>query len=549
MTAAALVALLAVTAQAQPPAPGEPAGAALGLPALPAEVSYVRDLRPTTLGAGDTLVIECPGVIPGEPAEVRLEGRRAGGAGGLRFEGTGRALRGDRVLLPIEARARPVRLEQVAVEVQQGIRFWRLPPGQQTALEITPPSLERAARAAAAATTGALAARGVTLPAPLAPLLPYLVVAALALVIHLLVAPLTGLVIVWERKIWGRMQSRIGPNRVGPGGWLQWLADGLKLILKEDVVPTDADAPLFRFAPYLMWMAVFATFVVLPLTATAVVADLNVGLLFLVSVTSLTVIAVLLGGWTSNSKWSLIGGMRSAAQIVSYELPGAMALVVVALMAGTLSPQEIVRAQGGLPHQWFVFANPFAFAAFFIYFIAGLAEGNRTPFDLPEAESELVAGFTTEYSGFRYSVFGLAEWTNLYVLGAIVSLAFLGGWNVPFVPAAVVAASPGLQLVGAAAMVAKIVALVFIVIWIRATLPRFRLDQLMALCWKYLVPLSFACFMGTAAFMWAARALPALDPIARWSTFLVGGVAVALLFIGRVVASYRGSRLYDVGAR
>jgi NADH-quinone oxidoreductase subunit H len=283
--------------------------------------------------------------------------------------------------------------------------------------------------------------------------------------------------------------------------------------------------------------------VVLPLSATAIIADLDVGLLFLISVTSLTVIAILIGGWTSNSKWSLLGGMRSAAQIVSYELPAAMALLQVALLAGTLSPQGIVRAQGGLPHEWFVFANPFAFASFFIYFIAGLAEGNRTPFDLPEAESELVAGFTTEYSGFRYGVFSLAEWTNLYVLGAIVTTSFLGGWNLPFLPADLVAEQPVLQLLGAFVVVGKVVVLVFVMIWIRATLPRFRLDQLMSLCWKYLVPLSFACFLATAGWLWLVRERPLLELAVRWGTFLVGGVGVGALFIVRVIANYRSSRL------
>jgi NADH:ubiquinone oxidoreductase subunit H len=516
----------------------------LAAPARAAE-SYIVDVRPRSLARGEILVIECPGVVPGVPARVALEGRRANDAGGLAFGGAGEVVRGDRVLLRIE-RAETLRLVQVNIEVVQRGRTWRLRPGQRLELVFTPPSLERATGRAVAALTTETAPPGdrpavTALPALLA-LLPYLLVAAVALIIHALVAPITGLVVVWERKIWGRMQSRIGPNRVGPGGWLQWLADGIKMILKEDNVPTEADARLFRFAPYLMWMSIFATFVVLPLSATAIVADLDVGLLYLVSITAFTVISILLGGWTSNSKWSLIGGMRSAAQIVSYELPSAMALLQVALLAGSLAPQSIVRAQGGLPHQWFLFANPFAFASFFIYFIAGLAEGNRTPFDLPEAESELVAGFTTEYSGFRYGVFSLAEWTNLYVLGAIVSMAFLGGWNVPFVDAQVVAERPLLEALGAALMVAKVVVLVFLIIWIRATLPRFRLDQLMDLCWKYLVPLSFALFLATAGWLWLIHAAPLLDIVARWGT-LAAGAALAAFFVARVVANHRASHL------
>ena len=501
--------------------------------------AFIVDLRPTTLAPGDTLVIECPGLVPGTPAHVALEGRRATGHGALAFSGVGRALRGDRVLLKLQ-RPEPVRLEQVNLEVRQGARTWKLPPGRQLSLEFTPPTLHQYGSDLAMALRGAP-----TDASPLASLLaflPYLLVGAVALLIHMLVAPITGLVVVWERKIWGRMQSRIGPNRVGPGGWLQWLADGIKMILKEDVVPAEADAHLFRFAPYLMWMSIFATFVVLPLSATVIVADLNVGLLYLVSITAFTVIAVLLGGWASNSKWSLIGGMRSAAQIVSYELPAAMALLQVVLLAGTLAPQALVRAQGGLPHEWFVFANPFTFASFFIYFIAGLAEGNRTPFDLPEAESELVAGFTTEYSGFRYGVFSLAEWTNVYVLGAIITTAFLGGWNVPFVSPDVVAASAGWQALGAAVMLGKVVVLVFVIIWIRATLPRFRLDQLMDLCWKYLIPLSFALFLLTAGWVWLIHVHPLLDTVSRWLT-LGGGVALLALFVVRVVVNFRSSRL------
>jgi NADH-quinone oxidoreductase subunit H len=350
------------------------------------------------------------------------------------------------------------------------------------------------------------------------------------------------------------MQSRIGPNRVGPRGWLQWLADGLKLILKEDVVPTQADAPLFRFAPYLMWMAVFATFVVLPLSASAIVADLNVGLLFLVSITALTVIAVLLGGWSSNSKWSLLGGMRSAAQIVSYELPAALALLQVALLAGTLSPQAIVRAQGGLPHQWFAFANPFAFASLFIYFIAGLAEGNRTPFDLPEAESELVAGFHTEYSGFRWALYFLAEYANIFVVSSVAVTLFFGGWLRPFpsvgwldiplnmvFPVVLIGGSGVLTfplvkklkdpiqqkvLVGAALVLLLIAALfaipavnaavigmfwfllkvsciIYLMIWFRGTFPRFRYDQLMNIGWKVAIPVGMAAvFVNALIGMW-----------------------------------------------
>jgi NADH:ubiquinone oxidoreductase subunit H len=505
----------------------------LGAPGNPA--TFIRDVRPTVLAANDTLIIECPGARPGEPAQVTLQGQRAEGRGKLRYEGVGRGAGGDRVLLSLPAPNTPARIVGVAIEVVQGGQRWRLAPGHTVTLQLSPPSLQSAARGLAD-TLGARSPLTIALVA-LALLL------LVALVVHLLVAPVTGLVVVWERKIWARMQSRIGPNRVGPAGWLQWLADGVKMLLKEDTIPRDADAALFRFAPYIMWSGVFAAFVILPLSAQAIIADLDVGLLFLTSITSLTVIGILLGGWTSNSKWSLLGGMRSAAQIVSYELPAAMALLQIALLAGTLSPQGIVRAQGGLPHQWFIFASPFAFAGFFIYFIAALAEGNRTPFDLPEAESELVAGFTTEYSGFRYGVFMLAEWTNVYVLSAAAAAFFLGGWNIPFVSADQIAGSVILGLVGGLFMLAKVVALVFVIIWIRATLPRFRLDQLMALCWKYLIPLSFATFVLTAAWLLVCDYVPSVDGWVRALTFACGGLGVFVLFVARVRANWRSSHL------
>ncbi|HEY0711986.1 MAG TPA: NADH-quinone oxidoreductase subunit NuoH [Polyangia bacterium] len=522
-------------AQANPSAAGtdyQRITALLGAPGTPDD--FIRDVRPTVLAPDDTLVIECPGVRPDEPAQVTLLGQRSGDRGSLRYEGVGQGARGDRVLLNLPPPRAPTRLVGVALEVTQGTRRWRLAPGHVVSLQLSAPSLETAARGLATS---------IGLSGPAAALIALALLVTVALLVHLLVAPVTGLVVVWERKIWARMQSRIGPNRVGPAGWLQWLADGVKMLLKEDTIPRDADTALFRFAPYIMWSGVFATFVLLPLSAHAIIADLDVGLLFLTSITSLTVIGILLGGWTSNSKWSLLGGMRSAAQIVSYELPAAMALLQIALLAGTLSPQGIVRAQGGLPHQWFVFASPLAFAGFFIYFIAALAEGNRTPFDLPEAESELVAGFTTEYSGFRYGVFMLAEWTNVYVLSAIAAALFLGGWNIPFVSADAVAGSWALGVLGGLVMLTKVVALVFVIIWIRATLPRFRLDQLMALCWKYLIPLSFAAFVFAAAWLLVCERFPQADFWARLVTFAFGGLGLAGLFVVRVLANLRGSHL------
>jgi NADH-quinone oxidoreductase subunit H len=515
--------------------------------AAASHASVVRDLRPTTLERGDTLIVECEGIRPPGTARVVLTGTRAGG-GRETLELPGEVSTGHRVLVRFEDElvwriGAGRRLADVAVTVEaqtaDGARTYRTRAGDRFQLELLPASF----RATAADVRDGL---GGKLPPAL---VTAVIVLLAALVLHMVVAPVTGLVLVWERKVSGRMQSRLGPNRVGPRGWLQWLADAGKLITKEDLVPLEADRTLFRLSPYLMWMSVFATFVVLPLSQTAIVADMNIGLLYLLSVTSLTVIAILMGGWASNSKWSLLGGMRSAAQIVSYELPASLALLQVALLAGTLSPQGIVHAQGGLPHQWFLFANPFTFVSFFIWFIAALAEGNRTPFDLPEAESELVAGFTTEYSGFRFSVFALAEWTNMYVVGAVAAVMFLGGWNVPFLSPAQLAASPALHALSLLVMVAKIVTLVFVIIWVRWTLPRFRIDQMMALCWKYLIPIAFATFLATAAWVWLTHGYPLVDRLVRWGTFAVGGVGVAAFFLSRVVYSWRRTKLLYLGER
>ena len=239
-----------------------------------------------------------------------------------------------------------------------------------------------------------------------------------------------------ERRVAARMMSRVGPNRVGPQGLLQFMADGLKLVLKEDLIPVGANRLLFRIAPYFVFAGMFGTFVALPFSARLVAANLDVGILYILSITALVVVGIILGGWSSNSKWSLFGGLRSAAQIISYEIPAGLAVLVVVLHAGGLSTQGIIEAQGGMPWNWFIFYSPFSLIAFPVYFTAALAEGNRTPFDLPEAESELVAGYSTEYSGFRFVVFFFAEWANLWIMSAIAVLCFFGGWRIPFVSVA-----------------------------------------------------------------------------------------------------------------
>jgi NADH-quinone oxidoreductase subunit H len=247
------------------------------------------------------------------------------------------------------------------------------------------------------------------------------------LVVFGFVLPIAGITTWVERRVMARMQSRIGPNRTGPAGFLQWLADGIKNLLKEDIVPLAADATLFKAAPYVVIVGFVLTFVVVPFSGDLIIADLNVGILYITAVTALVVVGILMAGWASNNKWSLLGGIRSAAQIVSYEIPAGLSIFPVVMLTGSLGMQDIIRAQGAAPWTWYVFDNPFTLMAFFAFFVAALAEGNRTPFDLPEAESELVAGFATEYSGMRNLLFFMAEWGNLYVIGAIVSTLFLGG--------------------------------------------------------------------------------------------------------------------------
>ena len=357
-----------------------------------------------------------------------------------------------------------------------------------------------------------------------------------AVVVFGFVLPVAGVTSWLERRVWARIQSRVGPNRVGPQGFLQWLADGLKNLLKEDIIPSAADKWLFSLAPYLVVIGFVATFAVVPFGDVLVIADLDIGILYITAVTGLVVVGVLMAGWSSNNKWALLGGIRSAAQIVSYEIPAGLSIFPIVLLTGTLSMQGIIRAQGWAPWQWFLFHDPFTFAAFFVFFAAALAEGNRTPFDLPKAESELVAGFCTEYSGIRYLLFFLAEWGNLYVIGAIVTTLFLGGWQVPPVTTQPVVLA-ALQL---GTFFAKAYFFVFIAMWVRATLPRVRVDQLMILCWKYMVPIALVNLVGTA--LWMAVVPEAVGRVVAIA-MTIGGGAVVVHFFRRVRFHLRRARL------
>jgi NADH-quinone oxidoreductase subunit H len=357
------------------------------------------------------------------------------------------------------------------------------------------------------------------------------------IVVSVFVAPVAGVTSWLERRVWARMQSRVGPNRVGPQGILQWLADGIKNLLKEDLIPAAADKKLFSLAPYVVFMGFLCTFVVVPFGSRLVVADLNIGILYILAVTSLVVVGILMAGWASNNKWSLLGGMRSAAQIVSYEIPAGLSVLNIVFLAGTLSMQGIIKGQGWAPWDWFLFNNPFTFAAFFLYFTAALAEGNRTPFDIPEAESELVAGYVTEYSGMRFLFFFFAEWGNLYVIGAVATTLFLGGWQVPAL--SIFDDHPTLLAVAQfLVFFLKAYLWVFVAMWIRATLPRVRVDQLMALCWKYMVPLSFICLLGTMSFMFVPQEI---EQFIRAGMFTLG-LALLVVFFIRVTFQIRKAK-------
>lgn len=292
-----------------------------------------------------------------------------------------------------------------------------------------------------------------------------------------------------ERKVSAHMQDRLGPMEVGGWhGWAQTIADTVKLLFKEDIVPNESDKKLFKFAPYLVFSASLAGFAVLPWSTQFIPADLNVGLLYVISVSSLVVIGILMGGWSSNNKWALYGAMRSVAQIISYEIPTALALVAMVLITGTMDMQSIVEQQAGHLFHWNIFGYfPFAFIAFILYFIASLAEVNRTPFDLPEAESELVAGFHTEYSGMRWAFFMLSEYANMFLVSAIATTVFLGGWQPPFEFLSFIP--------GPFWFLGKTLSLVFVQMWLRWTLPRLRVDQLMYVSWKVLTPFSFALIL------------------------------------------------------
>lgn len=317
-----------------------------------------------------------------------------------------------------------------------------------------------------------------------------------------------ALAFIWaERKVSGRIQDRLGPTRVGGRwGWLQSIADGLKLIQKEDLIPADADRILFRVAPYVVMVGSFVAFVALPFSDGWVAQNLNTAVFLMLAVMSLEVFGVILAGYSSGSKWSLLGGMREAAQVVSYEIPMAICVVIPVMVAGTMNLVAIGNQQEGWFWNWYLFRSPPMFITAIVYFTCATASCKRAPFDLAEAESELVAGFLTEYSGMRWSFFFLAEYASMFAVSGIFAVLFLGGWNGPipvFEWAEKVAGAGGLwgfiaNLFGLVNFLAKGSVMVLIMMWVRWTLPRLRIDQVMTTCLKYLLPMSCALLLITA---------------------------------------------------
>ena len=302
--------------------------------------------------------------------------------------------------------------------------------------------------------------------------------------IFLIIGPLMVAILYYtyaERKVLAYMHVRIGPNRVGPAGLLQPIADAIKLLFKEIVIPTNADRYLFIIAPILSVVPALAAWAVIPFTGTLVLADIDASLLYVLALTSFGVYGVIVAGWASNSKYAFLGAMRSAAQIVAYEIAMGFALVGVLMVAGSLNLREIVLAQAGGLHQWYFIP---LLPLFVVYLVSGVAETNRTPFDVAEGESEIVAGFHVEYAGMGFALFFLAEYANMILISALAVLLFLGGWHPPF------AVAPFTWIPGIFWFFGKLAVIAFLFLWFRATFPRYRYDQIMRLGWKVFIPIT-----------------------------------------------------------
>ena len=289
-----------------------------------------------------------------------------------------------------------------------------------------------------------------------------------------------ALFLIWmERKVSAHMQLRLGPMEVGPHGAVQTVADALKLMGKELITPEEVDRPVYRLAPIVIFLPVLLSFLVIPFSRSLIIRDLNVGIVLILAFSTLAVLAILMAGWSSNNKYAAFGAIRSVAQNIAYEIPLLITVMSVILMVGSFKLSDIVAAQGS---HWFILVQPLAFI---LFITCATAETNRAPFDLPEAESELVAGFHTEYTGMRFALFFLAEYTNMFITSAVAAVLFLGGWQGPILP-------------GVVWFLLKVYALIFLMMWFRWTFPRVRFDQLITLAWKVLIPLAFANLLVTA---------------------------------------------------
>lgn len=351
----------------------------------------------------------------------------------------------------------------------------------------------------------------------------------LAVVIILLFLIVMVMILTYfERKVVARIADRIGPNRVGPLGVLQPIADTVKLLIKEDTTPASADRWVFLLAPAVIVSTAVMAYAVIPFGHGLFGTDLNIAVLYVVAISSLTTIAILMAGWSGRNKYALLGGMRAVAQMFSFEVPLVLAIVSAVLLAGSMSLVKIVEAQRGL---WFIFLQP---VGFFIYFLCGVAEANRSPFDIPEAESELVAGYHIEYSGIKFAFFFLAEYINMFTVSSIAATLFLGGWRGPFVDQ--------VPALGVFYLLIKAYALIFVMIWFRGTFPRLRIDQLMGLAWKFMLPLSLLNVMVTGL---VDKLVDKNLGRALWGSALLGGnlvLAAGVIAVVYLVARQRQAR-------
>jgi NADH-quinone oxidoreductase subunit H len=329
---------------------------------------------------------------------------------------------------------------------------------------------------------------------------PSVITALLIVGLILLLLLAVAYVTLFERKVMAAMQLRMGPNVVGPFGLLQPIADGLKLLLKETILPTGANKVVFVIAPMITFVLSLVAWAVIPFGDGEVFANINVGVLYLFAISSLGVYGIVMAGWASNSRYAFLGAMRSAAQMVSYEVSMGFVLISVLLVAGSLNLSDIVRAQQG----WWFGLNPLLFPMFVIFFVSALAETNRHPFDLPEAEGELVAGYQVEYSSMTFALFYLGEYANMILMSASSSILFLGGW----LPPPLLHFPPFTWVPGPLWLILKIIALLFVFVWVRATLPRYRYDQLMRIGWKIFLPFTLFWLVLTAGFLEVFGMLP-----------------------------------------